>query len=265
MDICMIGSGNVATHLALALSEARHKIKMVYSQQMAHAQTLAKRIGAQATDSLQELPKADLYIFSVKDQCLATLIHQLSQVAHTQDGIWIHTAGSISIEIFKGDCPHYGVIYPMQSFSKQRNVHFHEVPLFVEGNSKDITDVLTTLAHQLSSSVTLLDSERRATLHLSAVWANNFANHCFTLAYKLLEDKGISPECLRPLIQETVDKLNIMHPRQGQTGPAVRWDENVMSQQMNALKDYPSMQQIYRLMSQSIHEEATKPQQTADQ
>ncbi len=265
MDICMIGSGNVATHLAPALTEARHTIKMVYSRQLAHAQILATKIGAQATDSLQELPKADLYIFSVKDHYLASLIHQLSQVPHTQKGIWIHTAGSIPIDVFEGACPHYGVVYPMQSFSKQRRVQFYKVPLFIEGNSKYITETLTTLAHQLSSSVTLLDSNRRATLHLSAVWANNFANHCFTLAYKLLEDKGISPECLRPLIQETVDKLDIMHPRQGQTGPAVRWEENVMSKQIDALKDYPPMQQIYRLMSQSIHEEATKPQQTSDQ
>lgn len=264
MNICMIGSGNVATHLAYALTKARHTIKMVYSKQLAHAQELASKVNAQATDALQELPKADLYIFSVKDNCLESLIHELSQVPHAQNGTWIHTAGSISINVFEDSCLHYGVIYPMQTFSKQRDVHFNDVPLFIEGNSVETSECIIKLAHQLSNSVTLLDSQQRATLHLSAVWACNFANHCFTLAYKLLEDKGISTECLHPLIQETVDKLNIMHPRHGQTGPAVRWDENVMRQQIDALKDYPSMQQIYRLMSQSIHEEAIKPQQTAD-
>lgn len=261
MNICMIGSGNVATHLACALAEAGHSILKVYSQHLAHAQELASLTHSQATDSLEHLPQADLYILSVKDYCLESICQQLSQQTSAQQGIWVHTAGSVSINLFEEYCPRYGVIYPLQTFSKQRKIQFQQVPIFVEGSSDEVTKTLTDLAHQLSNSVTLLDSERRALLHLSAVWANNFTNHCFTLAYKLLEDKGISPTCLHPLIQETIDKLKDMPPRQGQTGPAVRWDENVINHQAESLKEYPTMQQIYKLMSQSIHEEATKPLQ----
>ena len=98
-----------------------------------------------------------------------------------------------------------------------------------------------------------LDSEKRKYLHLSAVFANNFANHCFALAYKLLENKGIDPQCLLPLIDETANKLHSLTPMQAQTGPAVRWDENVIEKQMALLGDMPDLQQMYETMTQSIH------------
>ena len=261
----MIGSGNVATHLSIAISAIpQHSIEAIYSPHIDHAEALAKKVGtALFTDDLAALPEADCYIFSVKDAFLEKTIAEAKKVVpHICKALCIHTAGSMPLSLFKGFTKG-AVLYPMQTFSKdKKKMDFHRVPLFIEANSVVAATQLQLFAAQLSSKVTILDSAKRKRLHLAAVFANNFTNHCCTLAYKLLEDEEIDPHCLLPLIDETAKKLHKLSPLEAQTGPAVRWDENVINEQKTLLSAHPEMQEIYDLMSQSIHlfHSSSKPQ-----
>lgn len=252
----MIGSGNVATHLSITISSIpQHSIEAVYSPHIDHAEALAKKVDAPLfTDKLAALPEADCYIFSVKDAFLEKIITEAKiAVPHICKALCIHTAGSMPLSLFKGFTKG-AVLYPMQTFSKdKKKMDFRHVPLFIEASNADVALQLQLFAAQLSSKVTVLDSVKRKRLHLAAVFANNFTNHCCALAYKLLEDEEIDPHCLLPLIDETTQKLHQLSPLEAQTGPAVRWDENVINEQKALLSAHPEMQEIYDLMSQSIH------------
>lgn len=251
----MIGSGNVATHLAIAISSiSQHSIEAVYSPHVDHAEALAKKVGAPLfTNELAVLPEADCYIFSVKDAFLEKTISEAKEVVpHIHKALCIHTAGSMPLSLFKGFAKG-AVLYPMQTFSKEKPLDFSSVPLFIEASTSVAFNTVESFAHQLSQSVMPLDSERRKKLHLAAVFANNFTNHCCALAYKLLSENGIAPTCLLPIIDETMRKLHSMKPLEAQTGPAVRWDENVIQMQKSLLATDPQMQHIYEAMSQSIH------------
>ena len=48
------------------------------------------------------------------------------------------------------------------------------------------------------------------------------------------------------------DKIKKISPVTAQTGPAVRYDENVMNKQLSLLKD-DQLKEIYRLLSKNIH------------
>ena len=245
MKFCIIGSGNVATHLAQALVEQHHSIEGIYSPHIEHAKVLAQKVhAAKFTDNISSLPQADCYVFSIKDACLAHTIEKAKQELHISNKLCIHTAGS-GIE-------QTAVLYPMQSISKEKNLDFSKVPLFIEANNSATLQIITRLASQLSRSVTPLNSDKRKMLHLAAVFANNFTNHCCALAYKLLQENGINPQCLLPLFDETM--LHTLTPQQAQTGPAIRWDENVINMQRQLLKsNNPEMLAIYDVMSKSIH------------
>ena len=254
MNICILGSGNVATHLAQALDKVGEDVVAIYSKHIDHAAQLAKHMkDALATDALASLPKADAYIFALKDNALGEVVDAMKHLHIGEDALWIHTAGSIPLSVFDG-VKYSAVMYPMQTFSKVRLINFKEVPLFVEANNIESSYKIGALAKKLSDHVTWLDSDKRKYLHLSAVFANNFANHCQTLAFKLLESHGIDARTLLPLIDETSRKLHDMHPLQAQTGPAVRWDENVIHNQERLLDDLPDLQQVYTLLTQSIHQ-----------
>ena len=250
MELVFVGAGRVATHLAKALKEGGHRITAVYSRTMASATALADAVGATATDNIADLPlEADAYILSVKDSVLQDVIMRLREGRERQT--FLHTAGSMPLTIF-GDHQHCGVLYPMQTFSKEKDVDFSRVHIFIEGSNAATLSVARQIADSLTGHVRELSSEERRYLHLAAVFACNFANHCYALSAQILEAHGLPFESMLPLIEETAQKVETMHPRDAQTGPAVRRDVNVMEAQRNLLADNQKMQQIYEIMSKSI-------------
>lgn len=272
MKIVLIGAGNLATHLGKALHAAGHDMLQVFSRTMQSAETLASLLDAEPlTDIAQVRDDADVYIFSVKDSALVQLVAQLCR--HEADGlgedgavnalrkakkgeherVFLHTAGSMPMSVFKGMTQHYGVLYPMQTFSKQREVDFSIIPCFVEANDEFAQKQIEGLAREISGRVYQLSSEDRKYLHLSAVFACNFANHCYAISQELLEEHGIPFDVMLPLINETAAKVHEMKPKDAQTGPAVRYDENVIDKQSKLLENHPHFKKVYDSMSKSIH------------
>ena len=252
MKIVLIGAGNLPTHLGKALHAAGHDMVQVFSRTMQSAETLASLLDAEPlTDMAQVRDDADVYIFSVKDSALEQLI---SQLCGGEKKVFLHTAGSMPMSVFREKALHYGVLYPMQTFSKQREVDFSIIPCFIEANDEFALKQIEGLAGQISHRVFQLSSEDRKYLHLSAVFACNFANHCYAASQELLQQHGIPFDVMLPLIDETAAKVHGMTPKEAQTGPAVRYDENVIGKQIRLLENQPYFQKIYDCMSKSIHE-----------
>ena len=225
MRIALIGRGRVATNLLPALQKAGHEVVSVNSR------------------TLEELPtEADIYIISVKDSALHEVAMNATKGREQQ--LFVHTAGSMPMDLFKGLTTHYGVFYPMQTFSKERMVDFNAISLFLEA--------MKMLAASLTPHIYELDSEGRKHLHLAAVFACNFANHCYALSAEVLEAKGLPFSVMLPLVDETARKVHELAPRDAQTGPAVRGDQNVMQMQAAMLADKPDVKQIYELLSNDI-------------
>lgn len=241
----------MATHLGPALKAAGHEVLQVYSRTAVSAEALAALVGAEAvTDMGCVTTDAEVYICALKDSVLPTLLPQLCK--GREAALFLHTAGSVPMEVFEGHARRYGVFYPMQTFSKERQLNFSEIPLFIEANSDTTFTVVESLARSVAKNVRQLSSADRRYLHLSAVFACNFVNHCYDLAGQLLEEHGIPFETLLPLIDETARKVHELSPRQAQTGPAVRYDENVINAQSQLLNGLPK--DIYDLLSRSIAE-----------
>ena len=236
MTIALIGRGRLATNLLPALRQAGHEVTSINSR------------------TLEDLPlKADVYVISVKDNALQEVIRQATKGREEQ--LFVHTAGSMPMDVFKGYTNRYGVLYPMQTFSKERQVDFGEIPLFLEASDSETLATLRVLADSVSQHVYELSSEERKYLHLAAVFACNFANHCYALSAEALAHVHLPFDVMLPLIDETARKVHELHPLDAQTGPAVRYDENVIRMQSALIED-PLMREIYERISQSIHEKA---------
>ena len=252
MRIVYIGAGRLATNFAPALHQAGHEVIQVYSRTLVSAAALAERLGAEAVSDLSAVSrKADVYIFSVTDTALPELVKELGE--GREQAVFLHTAGSVPLSVFPAVLPHHGVLYPMQTFSKERKVDLAHVPFFIEGSDEMSLHTAQMLASSVSSQVRELSSEARRHLHLAAVFACNFANHCYELSAEILNRYGLPFEVMLPLIDETAAKVHELSPLQAQTGPAVRYDENVMQAQKQLLSDLPLHAQAYELLSKSIH------------
>jgi NADP oxidoreductase coenzyme F420-dependent./Domain of unknown function (DUF2520). len=254
MNIVFIGAGRLATHLAKELHKNSHNILQIYSRTMESASLLANEVEATATNKIQDISiNADLYIFSVKDSVLEELVSQIP----SNKGLCVHTAGSIPMDIFKRYTDRYGVLYPFQTFSKERDLSFREIPVFIETNNEHDFQILKELSISISDKVHPLSSEKRQYIHLTGVFACNFVNHMYAISENILKDEDIPFEILLPLIDETASKVHSLSPVEAQTGPAMRYDENVINKHL-ALIDNPKLKSIYTLISESIYETYNK-------
>ena len=249
--IVLIGAGNLATQLAVACSKEKLDINQIYSRTKDSAKTLADLCNSEYTTDLVSIKKdADLYIYAVTDNALSEII----PLINTKHGLHVHTAGSIPITIFKDFQENYGSFYPFQTFSKQRSVDFRKIPILIEANNETNALFLENLGKKLSHQVIRCSSDQRKAVHLSGVFACNFTNHMYSIAEGILKKANVPFEILQALIDETATKTQQLSPKDAQTGPAVRYDTSIIDKHIEALKDMPAEQELYKAISKNIHE-----------
>ncbi|MFZ4455257.1 MAG: Rossmann-like and DUF2520 domain-containing protein [Bacteroidales bacterium] len=248
MRITLIGAGNLATRLGIELARKGHQIVQVYSRTEEASKLLAEKVSTSFTNQIELINEtSDLYILSVKDDALVSLLSKIK----TNDALWVHTAGSVPISVFEPFCKNFGVFYPLQTFSKSREVDFSEIPIYIESNSSESLETLRKLATSISKTAIEATSEQRKQLHLAAVFACNFTNRMYSIAAKLLEEKGLDFAQLLPLIDETARKVHELLPKEAQTGPAIRFDETIIGNHIDALRD-GELKHIYYMLSENI-------------
>lgn len=235
--ISIIGNGNVATHLYRAFNRIAPTLSSLPEVKIINSRTL---------EGLPEM--SDLLLISVKDDAIKDVAERLKG----KGKLMAHTSGSVGMEILNGCCDKTGVFYPLQTFSKEKELDYEEIPFFIEGEDEETAGELADYARLISRNVTFADSQQRKQLHISAVFACNFSNHLVALADKLLQENGMDYKLLLPLLKETVKKLETLTPQGAQTGPAVRGDLKILKSHEEMLKDNKEMLEIYRLLSESI-------------
>ncbi len=247
--ISFIGAGNVATHLALILQDKGFIIQQIFSRSKKSARELAAKTGASYTSNPAELStECGLYIISVSDKSFEEVLSKVS----FDSSFVVHTSGSIPMMAFNQLARNFGVLYPLQTFSKERDIDFSVIPLCIEANSPENLEILKEICSHISERVLVVNSEERFVLHMAAVFACNFSNHMYALAKSLLDKKDLPFDLLHPIIKETADKAFNFSPADIQTGPAVRDDQNVIKKHLDWLSFYPELKEIYEKISLSI-------------
>jgi predicted short-subunit dehydrogenase-like oxidoreductase (DUF2520 family) len=247
--ITLIGSGNVATHLGIALHAAGYQIVQVYSPTKKSASALAKKVNAEAITDLKKINSGStIYIIAVKDDVIEKVAKQL----HLKDKIVVHTSGTASMDLLKKSAKNFGVFYPLQTFSKNKPLDLSSVPVCIEANNKSTATTLEYFAKSISRNVQKINSDQRRIIHLAAVFACNFSNHMYAIAENILKKEKLSLDILKPLIIETANKIKNGSPAEMQTGPAIRGDKKTMNAQIKLLGKDKKLKEIYQLISKNI-------------
>ena len=248
-NISIIGSGNVATHLALALHSSGHQIRQVFSREYDHAQLLAQRVGAQPINRADLLDaESEFYLLAVGDDALYDLALDLS----LPQSIVIHTSGATPAEVLKPISRRYGVVWSPQTFVRDIAMDYKHLPLCIEGNNEDVTAEIETLFGSFSDNLHRLDFEQRRWAHLAAVMVSNFGNAVNALAQDIMLQHNLDFSMLRPLAEQTLRKWDFGNLHAQQTGPAARRDEKTLNAQRRLLMEQPQLLELYNLLTDII-------------
>jgi predicted short-subunit dehydrogenase-like oxidoreductase (DUF2520 family) len=249
--IGFVGSGNLAWHLSQDLEKAGHFIPVIYSRNEANAQLLASQLyDTQVADNLDFSGfELDVLILAVQDDAILQVAQNLLVREET---FVVHTSGCADLDVLSVLGDDYGVFYPVQSFTKEKAIDFATVPICIESINARGHEILYDMGKSISRKVEVMDSAKRKTLHLAAVFANNFSNHMFFWAKTLCETDEIDFQLLKPLANETIEKAFLLGPELAQTGPARRGDHKTMKAHLDLIKENSELAEFYKLISKSI-------------
>ncbi len=253
--IVIIGTGRVAGHLAERLNVLELGLFQILGRNPQNAQKIASQLqNCDAISDYSKLEKTnDLFIIAVSDDSIADVARNLAEIL-PKNALVVHTSGSVSSSVLGDYFENYGVLYPLQTFSKNEKNDWQTTPICICGNNEKATQKLTFFAEKLSSKVFFIDDKQRASLHVAAVFANNFTNHLFAIAQNICEQENISFDILRPLIATTAQKVQTNSPDTVQTGPAARGDQKTIERHLSYLNDSnnPDLAELYELISRMI-------------
>lgn len=255
VKVIIIGSGNVSQHLIAALQKPQNngneiELVQVYARKK---ETLAHLLDyKKIVTDYAELQEADLYIIAVTDDAISNVSDQLQ----FRNRLVVHTSGSVSLDNLNNN-NRKGVFYPLQTFTKNKEVDFKTIPICLEGENATDYQLLEKVAKSISEEVYTINSEQRKALHVAAVFVNNFTNHLYHLGNKICKEHQVPFAILQPLIQETAQKIITLSPEEAQTGPAIRHDkQTIKAHQLFLAKSNQS--NIYKILTQSIQDNGKK-------
>ncbi|MDZ7741717.1 MAG: Rossmann-like and DUF2520 domain-containing protein [Bacteroidota bacterium] len=248
-DIVFVGSGNLATRLALSFGQAGLNIVQVFSPEADHAAELAAKVNADPVSSYNSIRKnADLYVIAVKDHAIQDAARRLKP----ERGIMVHTSGSQALDALSLSSLPKGVFYPLNTFSKNKHLDFKNTPVCIEAADDNSRNLLMDLGSRISGDVREISSEQRLMIHTAAVFASNFVNHLYAISSDILKKGSIPFDIMLPIIGEVAEKAGDQHPDNAQTGPALREDHVTLTRHLEVLKDFREYRNLYELMSKSI-------------
>jgi predicted short-subunit dehydrogenase-like oxidoreductase (DUF2520 family) len=257
--IVIIGCGNVAWHLAKHLYHLKNCKLYIYNHRSNPLLNEFKlKFKCKTDPSLKNvISDADFYFICVTDKYVPETVKNIAII--NKNAVLIHTSGSLKMEEL-GEFNNTAVFYPLQSFSKNIDVNWKEIPIIIEAKTITIKKKILGLANLFSNNVVILNYKERLKLHLAAVLVNNFTNALFVAAGDLISKKSGNKQLkiLLPLIKQTVFKVESIDPREAQTGPAKRNDNSVMKKHLKLLSDNTDLQNIYKQLSHLVVKQQTK-------
>lgn len=245
--IVLIGAGNVAQHLYKAFLK-NETVEVIKCYNRKKRLLDKKQPINQVTDNIEIIKQtlADVYIVSISDDAIATVTNTLD----FENKLIVHTSGSVPMKMIS-KTKRKGVFYPLQTFTAEKEMNYRTIPFCLEAENKQDFEILHRMATAISDKVFEINSEQRQTLHVAAVFVNNFTNYLFGIAEQICDDQQIPFEILHPLIKETAHKIQELSPKKSQTGPAIRDDHQTIQRHLGLLNDQ-NFKNIYNLLTQGI-------------
>ena len=245
--IAIIGSGNVAYTYSKVLKDNGIMPEYILARDLNKVSKIEDLFGVKTITDYDKLFDCDLIIVAVKDDAIEEVASRL----HNYKGMLVHTSGTQSSTILNV-VDNYGILYPLQTLTKDYDVDFESVPILINASSREYLEKLKSLAEKMSNVVMECSDDDRRYIHMNAVYVSNFVNVMLQVGEKLLAERSLDISILEPLVRETVNKAFTMGAEKALTGPARRGDAETINKHLALLDANVEEKKIYELLTEYI-------------
>ena len=141
MTITLLGGGNLANHLTNVLLNSNGcDLSQIYNRSIEKIRHFEKQ--TKITNNLDDLRDTDIYILCIKDIAIKEVS---AKIAH-KEGLIVHTSGALAMEVLQNNL-RKGVFYPLQTFSKEKNLSFDNIPICIEAARPKDLEILTFISN----------------------------------------------------------------------------------------------------------------------
>jgi len=250
----LLGASKTGITLAHYLEKAGLEPAFLWNRSLKGIQLARKHIQFRkdSTDLSQIPADVEWIIIAVKDDAIEEIVQQLLGVLKNGDGKKVfHTSGvwdSKPLKPLQKKGCRTGSFHPLISIP-DIETGIRMIPGSVFSCEGEIRDDLLDLAQLIGVTGIALNSEQKETVHLGAVFVNNYVTVMIQALKQFARAKGISDDTLKQLLErlseQASDNAWKRSLKDSLSGPAVRGDEKTIQKHRELLENSPELKKLY--------------------
>lgn len=250
----LLGAGKIGIALAYHLEKTGFEPSFLWNRSQEGLRKALKiaPFRKYSTDLSQIPAHCEWIIITVKDDAIEEVAQGLANVIKDGAGKKVfHTSGAWDSKLLeplqKVGC-RTGSFHPLISIP-DIETGIRMIPGAVFSCEGKIRNDLLELARLIGATGVLLNSEQKETVHLGAVFVNNYVTVLIQSLKRLAQTKGISDDTLKLLLERLAGQAFggawDKSLKDSLSGPAVRGDEKTIQKHRRQLKNMPELKKLY--------------------
>jgi predicted short-subunit dehydrogenase-like oxidoreductase (DUF2520 family) len=274
--IAIVGAGNLASALAVALQQAGYEIKEVIARSrgasLRKGQRLAREVGAQTgVIASVELRSADLrpdiVWFCVPDSEIARAARALATKLDWKEKIALHSSGALTSDelvSLRRRGARVAAVHPLMTFVRHSNLrksNLHDsgpslagVPFAIEGDAAAVR-MARRIVKDLGGLPYAIQKRHKAAYHAWGTFASPLFTALLATAERVAAAAGVPRHEARrrmvPILRQTLANYASFGAAGAFSGPIIRGDLETVRQHLRVLRDVPAARDAYRALAKA--------------
>ena len=251
----IVGAGNLAGALALALRGTGYRIDQIITRDrpasLRRARQLAGQVGASAVIRGKANIRADLVWFCVPDGSIAGAAEVLKEAANWTDKVALHSSGALSSDVL-AELRRRGAavasVHPFMTFVRGSRPALLGVPFAIEGDTAAVR-IARQVVKSLGGHAHSIRKQDKAAYHAWGTFASPLLTALLVTSEQIAAAAGAPGKVARrrmlPIIEQTLANYAAFGGAGAFSGPIIRGDVDTIKQHLRILRNMPIASEVY--------------------
>jgi predicted short-subunit dehydrogenase-like oxidoreductase (DUF2520 family) len=253
--VAIVGAGNLAGALGVALRAAGYGIELIISRTGAasvrRARRLAREIGASASIATQAQIRAEIVWFCVPDAAISSAADSLLEAADWKGKIALHSSGALTSDelgVLQGLGAAVASVHPLMTFVRGSRPQLAAVPFAIEGDQKAVRTA-RAMVRDLRGHSFAIRKEQKQAYHAWGMFVSPLLTALLASSESVAAAAGVSRKAasqrMLPILKQTLANYARLGAAGSFSGPIARGDIDTVKKHLQILRRVPEVREVY--------------------